>query len=196
MSQWFPTQEQKLSGQKNPIDYQMIIADNLTNLRNRWLQPSSKSSLSLLLQQTSEILCSAAESNKSIKLSNTITKKSAKIPMRIKKSLKILKQKSKLAKRFSLLDSGPSQSMKLAEDLKEAKTTYRKLVRFHAQQQRHVQDDRMYSLLSSPTSSSFVYRKIRSSKLSTTKQIPFLTVGSETYYDEDVKYGFLKAYQI
>ena len=176
------------------IDYQMIIADNLTNLRNRWLQPSSKSSLSLLLQQTSEILCSAAEStNKSIKLSNTITKKSAKIPMRIKKSLKILKQKSKLAKRFSLLDSGPSQSMKLAEDLKEAKTTYRKLVRFHAQQQRHVQDDRMYSLLSSPTSSSFVYRKIRSSKLSTTKQIPFLTVGSETYYDEDVKYGFFKS---
>ena len=53
-------------------DYQTIISDNLLNLRTRWMNPSSKTSVSLLLELTSEILSSAASStNKSISLSKT-----------------------------------------------------------------------------------------------------------------------------
>ena len=51
----------------------------------------------------------------------------------------------------------------------------------------------MYSLLSSSTSSRMVFRKIKSAKMSSIKQIPYLTVGSETFHDEDVKYGFYKS---
>ena len=69
-------------------EYQDILDDNLESLRSRWLQPSSKTAVSLLLQLTSEILCSAAEStNEYIKLSNIKTKPAHKIPPHIKKSM-------------------------------------------------------------------------------------------------------------
>ena len=173
-------------------EYQNILDDNLENLRSRWLQPSSKTAVSLLLQLTSEILCSAAEStNEYIELSNIKTKPAHKIPPRIKKSMNRIKNKLAIVKKISTPDTDLKDVSIAVENLKEANYHHRKLIRQFISKQRHREDKRMFSLLSS--SSNPIYRKIKSNKKSSAEKIPFLKVGNETFFGENVKYGFFKS---
>ena len=162
-------------------DYQELIGDNLSNLRRRWLQPASRTSVSILLQSTSEILClAAAATNKSLKLSETKTIKSKTVPKPIKRSLNYLKRKRNSIKN---LFNAPDASA-----LKKAKAHHRRLIRSYRGANMFAEDQKMFSLMSSSPSS--VFRKIKASKKSSVEAIPFLKVGSDVYHGENVKNGF------
>ena len=72
--------------EKLPL-YQELIGQNLSDLRDRWLVPSSRTCVSILIKLTSEILASASSSsNKSISLSSKSSPKSSRVPKAIKSS--------------------------------------------------------------------------------------------------------------
>ena len=168
------------------IKYQEVLSDTLSCLRKRWLDPASKSSVSLLLKLTSDVLSSAASStNDTIALSEAKEVKSKKIPKDIKRSLNTLKRKSKVYKRFS--NSSPLYSSIRNTDLKVAKANHRKTLRRFREAGCTAHAKKMFSFLSSGGP---VYKKIRSLKASSVEQIQFLKVGNEIFHGNDVKIGF------
>ena len=104
-------------------EYQNIVENNLTDLRKRWLDPSSKSCTSMLLQATSDILLSASIStNKSVSLSSPVQAKPQKIPHLIRKSMNRIKRKFHLCKSLHSDDPHLYQANAL---LKKAKCEHR-----------------------------------------------------------------------
>ena len=172
---------------ENIPEYQKLVCQSLSDLRNRWTVPSSRSSVSLLIKMTSEILSSAAvSSNRSISLSEKHASKSARVPKAVKSSLNLVKRKLHQLKKLSPHSPG----FALAKTgVTEAKKKLRKVVRHTNGQKNTANDRKMFSILSSNDSSS-IYRRIRSLKSSSVKGIPFLQVGNSMYHGENVKAGF------
>ena len=80
------------------VKYKELVAERLSEIRMRWLDPSSKTSLSVLLATTNDILSrSALASNKSVDLSKPVLIKSEKKPASIKHSEALLKRVHKSA---------------------------------------------------------------------------------------------------
>ena len=167
-------------------DYCALVGTNLADLRDRWAQSSSKSCVSLLLQLSAEILSSAASStNTAISLDCPRRTQAPPIPRSIRRSLNFLKRRQRISKNQTL---GGSCDASAAGILKNAKANHRRLIRNHNASKNTKEDRKMYSLLTSNSSS--IFRKIKSIKSSSAKQIPFLKVGSEEYHGDDVKNGF------
>ena len=105
---------------ENIEPYKDLINDNLEKLRDRWMNPESRTSVSILLEQTSSILKSAAmATNKSIALADPANIVSKRIPRTIRKShLKLLKisKKSK-----SLLLNGAFNNNDIRKEIKNEK---------------------------------------------------------------------------
>ena len=174
-------------------DYKELLGDNLANLRKRWLQPSSKTCVSVLLQTTSEILCLAAEStNSTINLSERKPAKSVKVPAVITRSLKRIKLTWRSLKRCSLTGSDAKISA-ASENHTIAKAKFRSLTRSSTGKQRYAEDQKMFALLSSTSSSGTIFRKIKALKKSSVEEIPFLKVGSKTFHGDEVKNGFYES---
>ena len=164
-------------------DYCALVATNLTDLRDRWAEPSSKSCVSLLLQLSAEILSSAASSsNTAISLDCPRRTEAPPIPRSIRRSLNYLKRRSRVNKNQGINDPSAVGA------LKKAKANHRRLIRNHNAFKNNKEDRKMFSLLTSNSSS--VFRKIKSLKSSSAHQIPFLKVGSDEYHGDDVKNGF------
>ena len=179
------TRKKILWNQESLIKYRQIVGDNLANLRSRWLEPSSKTCVSILLQATSEILGSAAAStNKSVSLANVSQLKSTKTPRAIRNSRNYLKRKLRLCR------NNPSHFA--AEQLETAKVYHRKLVRAQNSHKNCNEYTRMFSLLSSETAKP-IYQKIRAVKKPQAKHIPFLNVGDKTFFGKNVKNGFYES---
>ena len=165
--------------------YQELIADNLASLRSRWLNPKSRSSVSLLLKLTTDILSMAAAStNKTIDLSEPRKIRSTQVPLEIRKSHRRLKLKNKESRRLL-------RNLSVMNDLKDAKRKHRNLLRRHKNSENFKRDQQAFSILSSNPSS--MYRKIKAMKNSTTEQIQMLKVGTKEYHGEDVKNGFFQS---
>ena len=174
-------------------DYKELLGDNLANLRKRWLQPSSKTCVSVLLQTTSEILCLAAEStNSTINLSERKPAKSVKVPAVITRSLKRIKLTWRSLKRCSLTGSD-AKIIAASENHTNAKAKLRSLTRSFTGKQRYAEDQKMFALLSSTSSSGTIFRKIKALKKSSVEEIPFLKVGSKTFHGDEVKNGFYES---
>ena len=167
--------------------YQSLVGLSLTNLRERWAVSSSRSCISLLVQVTSEILCSASSSsNTSISLSNKYSPKSARTPKNVKSAVNKARRRVKFLKQLS---PGAADYQAAKTRIKEAISNLRKVIHMHNGAKDVAEDKKMFSIISSSSSSS-IYEKIKSLKSSSVKQIPFLNVGSDIYWGEDVKAGF------
>ena len=172
---------------ENIPTYQRLACQSLSDIRNRWAVPSSRSCVSLLIKLTSEILNSAAtSSNSSTSLSMKVAQKSARIPRSIKTSLNLAKRKLHFLKNLSPQNPGYALAKLKAKD---AKIKLRKVVRNVNREKDTALDRRMFAILSSNNSSS-IYRRIRSLKSSSTQEIPFLQVGNTVYHGKNVKAGF------
>ena len=173
-------------------EYRKLISSNLSNLRKRWLNPSSRSSISLLLQLTSEILSSAAvSSNKSIALSQPRVKRSTKVPLNVRISQRRLKEKNRRCKRLTTNNIPSIDSNNLIRKLKDSKVHHRRLIREHDAKDNILRDQELFSLMSANSSS--IFRKIRASKTSSSEQIQILKVGNKDYHGENVKNGFFNS---
>ena len=167
--------------------YQSLIGQSLADLRERWLVPSSRSSVALLIQLSSEILSSAASaSNTTFALSESPSTRSSKTPRAIKSAQNKVQR---LCRHLKTIDPTDPNYLTTALKLKGAKVSLRKKVRIITAKKITAEDQKMFSVLSAPKAST-IFRRIKSMKSVSAKPISFLKVGSDIYHGEDVKKGF------
>ena len=122
-------------------DYQAAVQEKLAEIRLRWLNPLSKTSLSVLLQTTYDVLTkAAAETNKSVNINNKKESKPKKIPTELKKS------RSHLIKLRKIAD---------AEGVKTARNEYKSLIRKFRAQEDINHNEKLMTILSTNPSSAY-----------------------------------------
>ena len=151
-------------------EFQATVAD----ICQRWLNPTSRTSLSILISCTNDILQKVAiATNYSVSLRERKLVKSEKIPKSVKISANRLKQLSK------------------KDALKEAKKKHRSLIRKIKSGKEVVHNEDLFSLVSADPSSAF--KLIKSSKASSTVQVPHIMVGNKKYEGDRVVDGLFES---
>ena len=178
-----PNKRRKIYWNEDSLQsYQVLVSDSLSCIRKRWMEPSSKSCVAVLLRATSDLLSTAAAmTNKSVSLSKVSSPRSNRTPKAIKNSRNYLKR------RLSIYKTTSSQAD--AEKLESAKIHHRKLVRSFISHANSMEYSQMFSLMSSGTSQQ-IFKRIRALKKPPAREIPYLNVGSKTFHGNDVKNGF------
>ena len=160
------------------LKYQLTIAERLSELRMRWSIPSSKTSLSILLSSTNDILNKAAIStNKSVNLNVHKPIKSSKTPKEIRDSEFVLKKLARKLKATGSDDSIAERDIKQALAIKKGE--HRKLVRKCKQKQDMYQNEKLFTLISNSPGSAFNF--IKSARPSSTLQVPYISVSDKKY---------------
>ena len=154
--------------------YQNEVTPKLAEIRYRWLDPLSKTSLSILLQRTNDILFEAAvKNNKFVDMKNIKTN-TRRIPSVVKKS------RANLIKLSSKVSSAA---------LKKARNCHRNLVRKVRAMGDHLHNERLFSILSSNPKAAF--STIKSAKSGgPCVRFPHLMVGAKKYVGDKIIDGF------
>ena len=185
-----PNTRTKIIWDKEGIsNYERLVGDNLTRLRDSWCDPDSPASMSILLSSTYSILSSAAAAtNHTINLGV-----SKKIKSRQHPEIKSL-QKSLLAaqRTFAKLSTSPSPDydsvLESKQTLTEARATLRRRIRQEQKQDDIARDEKISScLVENPTA---LFRSIKSFKSSGSTTINKLHVNGKTYIGDQVPDGF------
>ena len=155
--------------------YQSLVSSRLPHLRNNYCSSNSPASFSLLLKATIDVLnYSAIETNKTVLLSTPPRTKLLSIPATIRSSYIELKKAHTNMKSAVDIDKD-----KAFTELTKAKKAYRLATR----KQRHVdnlkRDSQLFSLCTSNPVKFF--KMLRSSKVSGTAAVSFLTVADGMY---------------
>ena len=155
-------------------DYQEEVSHKLAEIRSRWLDPLSETSLAVLLYSTNDVLCKAAvKTNKSVNI-NANKVKSKGVPKAVRKSrthlLRIYKKAS-------------------ADEIKKARNDHRTLVRKARASQDHCRNEKLFSILSSNAKAAF--SAIKTAKTGDAGiQIPYVMVGDKKYDGNRILDGF------
>ena len=169
--------------------YEEITSLLLPGIRTRWLESSSETSMSVLLQATNFLMNqAAAEANKVVPLHISVAPKSANIPKPIRKSSNLL---SMLNSRVKYLLSNPFTSEESLEEakmrLKIQKNRHRRLVRWTRHRLNLARDTRLRPDCSDGGKMSQVIKQ-------TTTKAPLaihkLHVGNKVYEGKYVPDGF------
>ena len=170
-------------------NYQDELSNQLYKARINWLHPSSKSSTSMLINLTNEILQRAASStNSAIPLNTTFKPNSFKLPAVVRKSENKLNNAHKRLKKAKQNKENITEKLRF---MKESRNEYRKTVRNFNHLHYYKESESLYAILTS--NPAVTYRSIRSSKRSSASQIPFLTVGSKKYVGGQVIDGMFES---
>ena len=171
-------------------DYQDLVVPQLERIQNLWLASPSKSSVSLLLSSSNNILTScAAMTNRTLPLNCPPAPASGSVPKAVRLSKNaLLKQCKEVRKAES---TWPAQSSKIKDQkaaYNKARIAHRKLERAHKANDSIKRDENLFSILSSNPSS--IYKSVKRSKRSKAGKINKLQVGNKTYLGESAKDGF------
>ena len=168
--------------------YQELIQHHLHRIQGLWLNPSSKSSMSLLLEATNDIMTGAAAlTNKCLLLKTEVKEKSKRIPKIIRKSQQLL---LKLNRKVIAQWNSPGQVQSLKEKYVKLKIKHRKLERIEHARQTVTRDVKLHNFLTGNSSPHFAnIRRIRSFK-SRSSKIQKLTVRNRSYTGAAVCDGF------
>ena len=159
-------------------NYQKMVSEELSDLRRRWLDPLSKSSLSVLLASTNTLLSRCAmATNQHVDLTAKVSARSEKKPIKIRKSENILRRLYKSQCSPQLISS--------------ARTYHRSLVRSFRNRRNSKQDQKLFSILSSTPAPAF--KTIKTAKSSTPQQVPFIQVGKKKYIGRKVIDGLYES---
>ena len=159
-------------------NYQKMVSEELSDLRRRWLDPLSKSSLSVLLASTNSLLSRCAmATNQHVDLTAKVSARSEKKPIKIRKSENILRRLYKSHCSPQLISS--------------ARTYHRSLVRSFRNRRNSKQDQKLFSILSSTPAPAF--KTIKTAKSSTPQQVPFIQVGKKKYIGRKVIDGLYES---
>ena len=168
--------------------YEKILGSALSDLRVRWGNSGSRSSLSLLLSSTYQLLSYAAVStNKSIDLSSSFSKKPIICPAVKLAERKVLKCKKLLDK---IVDNDPTKDLieNAKEELRAARASLRQATRSEQSSLRNKRDAALCDILS--TNPYSVHHAIKASKNASDSGIQNLKVGDKVYSGENVPDGF------
>ena len=168
-------------------EYEAELAIRLAKIRKDWFFPNSPSSVSILLDLTNQIMShAAAATNEHVALITVSQTKSLKIPLIVKKAQQTMNKAHKGYK------EAMKTNKKSVARTREAFNISKRLYRLEQRRQKHKEDCLRDSPLFSVTTSnpSAVYKSIRSAKSSSSRAIPFLTVGKKKYVGENIVDGF------
>ena len=170
-------------------EYCSLMSYHLPRIRERWLDSSAPSSVSVLLQVTNMVMTEAAKlANKFHSLSEPTTTTSASIPKAIQRSnRKVVKAARKL--RLQRLDPNTShqQLSETKATYKSLKNSHRNLVRLRILEHSMKADSKTHDILSTNPSKFFSY--IRNLKRPSDNPVKQLTVRDRIYPEEEVGDG-------
>ena len=160
-------------------DYKDLLSLNLPKLRENWLKTDSKSSISILLNSTNQLMTKAeAATNDILHLNKKFEKRSKKLPYKIRKSKNIVLKSFKSCKNKPVSQSHHKKTL----------LNHRKLIREAQNEQNCKRDENLHKILSSNPSS--LFRTIRSEKMKSKAATNILQVNDKLYEDEKVPDGF------
>ena len=153
---------------------------------------TSRSSVSMLLRITSDILLSAAvTTNASVNLGKPNLVKSSKTPKEVNKSNKRLMN---LRRKLAMIDGEDLIAIEAAKnEIIIEKAKHRNILRRVQNETNIKRDVEAFSILSSDPFS--IFRKLKVAKSNSAVQIPYLEVGDEVFNGKNVKDGFFKSIQ-
>ena len=171
------------------VRYQTEVANKLSELRKTWLNPLSKTSLSVLLYKTCQVLkTTAMATNKSIDLSVSRKPKVKRIPEEIRVSMTTLKA-AHGDKVSATVHRNVSQLEAATKALQGAKKAHRSLVRkFRVREQTQLNRKLYYILKNNPTAAFNIIKKSKASCNSF--QVPHIMVEGKKYGGDMVIDGF------
>ena len=166
--------------------YQLLVTPHLSRLQDLWLVSPSKTSISLLLESTNNILTkSASSSNKTVDLSKPRAAASSKTPLHIRISKnKLLKMNRELKQVVTLSPNISEKIINFKTEYNQARCNHRKLLRMDKANAALERDELLFS---NPIA---VQKKIRASKRCKAGKIQKLSVGNKTYIGDSVQDGF------
>ena len=166
-------------------DYQKLVSSHLQKLQDRWLDSSSKSSVSILLHTTNQVMnIAASATNKPLSLSKTTSKNSSSSSREVQNSQKSLKREHRKLKNPLL---SCSDYANLKQRYKESKKQHRRLDRWCTAKESIVRCENLSTAISDPSN---FHKYVRNSKQGTNKPIQKLTVGDRVYLGDHFSDGF------
>ena len=174
-------------------EYEHIVSCHLPRIREQWLDTSSETSMSILLETTNMILAQAAlQVNKSVSLSSKTSPKSSTIPAYIRRSNRSV---AKAARQLKIQSQNPNIFPEVLEETRSKyrnkKSEHRKIVRRRRMLENIKRDTRLTSVLSDcPTTASKLFQAIRSLSKSSTPDVKKLFVRDRVYEGNEVCDGF------
>ena len=171
--QWTPEGQAAYESQVGPL---------LSQARQKWLDPSSQSCMSILLQLTNDVMNMAAKStNQTVVLGTKIEPKPKATPGPIKKAISKMKRVHKKLKSSKNND-------RAKESISRAKKEYKQAIKNFNNKENLERDKKSAELFSKNPSKFFQYvKKNRKTKDSKIEQ---LSVGDKVYYGQAVSDGF------
>ena len=168
--------------------YEELVGDNLSRLRETWCDPSNPASMSVLLQSTYSLLSSTAQvTNRFISLADPVKPKSRHHPHIVKLQKQLLAKYKSLVSLRSLPNPDTAAIFKLNDDYLKLKASYKHEIRQEQRQDSLNRDIQLHANLSSNPSA--IFSAIKSMKTSSTT-ISTLNVGKSTYEGSSVPDGF------
>ena len=169
--------------------YQAAVLPHLSRLQELWLTSTSRSSTSLLLEATNNVLTSSASmTNKTVPLDGSLRSNGKSFtPRSIRLSQNNLLKKYKIIQK-ALKNDDLDKVKNLKEEYNGARILHRKLERAYKAEQSWSRDKSLFSIC---TNDPFpVFKSIKSSKRCTAGKINKLLVGDKTYSGDAVQDGF------
>ena len=174
---------------ENIPHYQAIIGDNLARLRSTWADYSSPAAVSLLLQSTNDVLCTAAAAtNKTVNLGKEFKPKPAKNPEVTAAQAQLIRLSKLVNHLASSTTSNKDQLLDAQHALSSARSAYRRACNAAMMLECNDRDSRLHSILGSDPSS--LHKFIKSSKSKSSSKIQSLKVGKKVYSGSSVSDGF------
>ena len=146
--------------EKNIHQYKDLVSHILPGLCNTWADPSSKSSISILLKATNDALSSCAvATNKFVKLGKNVRQRPFS-SIEVRKAQQQLLRLSKHLRELSLCDNAsPSQLSDAKSALSSSRSAYRRLANSTIRSAADKRDSLVHSVLSSNPAA--LYKSIR-----------------------------------
>ena len=168
-------------------EYCELVEPHLREAREKWLDPDSQMSMSVLLSLTNEILTKCATITNEYKIIST--KKMTKA-RRTPKPIQLASNKMAKAHKALKLNKMTGDTQKLHEKFMATRRKYRQVVRSYRLKDAMHQYSQLDNIFLKPSSA---YAYIRSCKSTKARQIEQLTVGEECYMGSAVCDGFYKS---
>ena len=163
-------------------EYRATISPLLKLLREIWLDSTSTTCMSVLLNVTNYIMASiASKTNKTVSLNKKPVCKSSPTPPTV------LSAKKQLTKAYEKLRGARSDPVQ-RQRFKMAQKAYRSSVRAHRVKEGSKRDEKLYSILTD--NPSLLFKHIKSLRKTGSTAIQKLTVGQKIYEGETVPDGF------
>lgn len=165
--------------------YESLVGPLLIAARREWLEPTSQSCMSILLQLTNEIMNMAAKhTNENVVLGKKLSLKMKKIPKQIKKALNRLNRAQKSLKMN--VESDRAKCFLLL-----AKKQYKQSIRAYNNQQSLARDKKLIDVCAKNPTKFFKY--IKKQRKTQSVKIDKLEVGENIYLGAAVSDGFFES---